>query len=173
MWSVLTNKVPTWDILQKRNFFVPGRCPLCTTKGESTQHLFIDCHYIEEVWIEVSRILKHRWTINSLEQAWRNWWENKGFKSYRLLPLLIIRGVWLARNEVIFNEVVLAPEKITLNSLAILFSFFPTEGRVKTRIIREVTIDKTSPWVFFMEPLKITIVGVEGFYTSHTHTTTL
>jgi hypothetical protein len=58
MWSVLTNKVPTWDILQKRNFSGPGRCPLCKTEGETTQHLFLDCHYIKEVWTEVSRHLK-------------------------------------------------------------------------------------------------------------------
>jgi hypothetical protein len=31
MWSVLTNKLSTWDILQKRNFSSLGRCPLCKT----------------------------------------------------------------------------------------------------------------------------------------------
>jgi hypothetical protein len=57
--------------------------------------------------------------------------------------------VWLARNEIIFNEVVLTPEKTTLNSLAILSSYFPTEGRFKTIIIREVTIDKNKSMGFF------------------------
>jgi hypothetical protein len=26
-WCVLSNKAPTWDILQKRNFARPSRCP--------------------------------------------------------------------------------------------------------------------------------------------------
>jgi hypothetical protein len=151
MWSVLTNKVPTWDILQKRKFYGLGRCSLCKTEGETTQHLFIDCLYIKEVWTKVSRIMKQhfRWIDHSLEQAWRDWWENKELKAYKLLPLLIIWGVWLVRNEVIFKEAFLAPEKTTLKSLAILSSYLPTEGRVKTRSIREVTIDKTKSWVFF------------------------
>jgi hypothetical protein len=60
MWSVLTNKAPTWDILQKRNFSGPGRCPLCKIDGESAQHLFIDCLYIKKVWTEVSRLLEKK-----------------------------------------------------------------------------------------------------------------
>jgi hypothetical protein len=132
-WSVLSNKAPTWDILQKRNFVGPGRCSLCKNEGETAQHLFLDCSYIRMVWTEVSSSLakKFRWEGHTLEQAWRNWWENLSYKRYRILPLLIIWGVWLARNEAIFNEVSIAPEKTSLNSLAIFSSFAPSEGRTQ------------------------------------------
>jgi hypothetical protein len=172
MWSVLANKAPTWDIFQKRIFSGPGRCPLCKIDIETTQHLFIDSLYIKKVWIEVSILLKKRflWINHTLEQAWRNWWENRGFKRYRLLPLLIIWGVWLAKNEVIFNEVILAPEKTTLNRLAILSLYLPTKGRVKTIIIREVTIKKRSPWGFFDGASQNYICGGGGIlYFSNTH----
>jgi hypothetical protein len=64
MWSVLTNKAPTWDILQKRNFSDPGRFPLCKSDEEMAQHLFIDCLYIKKVWTEVSRLLKKKLSLD-------------------------------------------------------------------------------------------------------------
>jgi ribonuclease HI len=62
---------------------------------------------------------------------------------------LIIWGVWLARNTLIFKEVSVAPEITTLKSIAIYSTYSPTVGRVKTRIIQEEEIDKTKPWGFF------------------------
>ena len=41
MWCVLNNKVPTWDVLQKRSFQGPGWCVLCKRELESTSHLFL------------------------------------------------------------------------------------------------------------------------------------
>lgn len=110
-----------------------------------------------------------------MEQAWRDWWENRGFKVYRLLPLLIIWGVWLARNEVIFKEAFLVPEKTTLKSLAILSSYLPIERRFKTRSIREVTIDKTKPWGFFdgaSQNYRCGGGGILHFSNSHYYTLT-
>jgi hypothetical protein len=52
MWNVLSNKVSTWDILQKRNNHGPGWCYLCKSEGESTLHIFLECRYIKEVWNE-------------------------------------------------------------------------------------------------------------------------
>jgi hypothetical protein len=43
MWNALSNKVPTWDILQKRNNHGPGWCYLCKSVGESILHLFLEC----------------------------------------------------------------------------------------------------------------------------------
>ena len=91
-----------------------------------------------------------------------------------MLPLLIIWGVWLARNEVIFNEVFLTPGKTTLNSLAILSSFAPSEGSFKIKTIREVTIEKTMPWVFFYGVSQNYTCGGGGLlYFSDTHYYTL
>ena len=45
MWCVLNNKVPTWDVLQKRSFQGPGWCVLCKRELETTYHLFHTCSF--------------------------------------------------------------------------------------------------------------------------------
>jgi ribonuclease HI len=113
------------------------------------------------------------WEGHTLEQAWKNWWENPSYKRYRLIPLLITWGVWLARNEAIFNEVTIAPGKTSLNSLAI-FSSFPSKGRTKNRLIKEVIIEKSSPWGFFDGASQQYTCGGGGLlYFSDTHYYTL
>jgi ribonuclease HI len=62
---------------------------------------------------------------------------------------LIIWGVWLAQNSLIFKGVPLAPEITTTKSLAILSSLPPQKIRVISRQSQEVEIDKSSPWGFF------------------------
>jgi len=135
MWNVLNNKVSTWDILHKINIFGPGWCTLCKSEGEYTLHLFLKCRYTIKVWTEVSRILDLHcnWSGQDLEQAWQIWWATRIYKSLRALPLLIIWGVWLVQNTLIFKGVPLALDITAAKSLAILSSLPTWEVRVKTR----------------------------------------
>jgi ribonuclease HI len=151
MWNVLSNKVSTWEILQKRNNHGPGWCSLCKYEGETTIHIFLECRFIIEVWSEVSRLLDLRcnWIDPSLEQVWQDWWSTRIYRGLRALPLLIIWGVWLARNSLIFKGVSLVPEITTAKSIAILSSLSTPVERVKTRQFQEEDIDKTKPWGFF------------------------
>jgi hypothetical protein len=41
IWSILANKIPTWDNLQRRLFFGPGHCALCKSQIETVDHLFL------------------------------------------------------------------------------------------------------------------------------------
>jgi hypothetical protein len=71
------------------------------------------------------------------------------FKAIKALPLLVIWGVWLARNSIIFNEKPMVLERTATHSLAILSSFPQESGTVKIRNIQEEEIDITRPWGFF------------------------
>jgi hypothetical protein len=128
MWNVLCNKVPTWDNLQKRNFVGPGWCSLCKTDEESSTHLFLKCSYINKVWLEISKMLNLQclWEGRNLEHSWQLWWENKFYKHLKALPLLVIWGVWLARNSIIFKGVTLPPEISAANSVSLLPSPYCT-----------------------------------------------
>eukprot|EP00253_Pinus_taeda_P009549 PITA_09549 len=43
LWCLLKKKIPSWDILQSRFMYGPGRCPLCKKEEESINHLFLQC----------------------------------------------------------------------------------------------------------------------------------
>jgi hypothetical protein len=96
------------------------------------------------------------------------------YKRYRIIPLLIPWGVCLARNEAIFNEVFIAPEKTSLNSLEIFSSFSTSEGRNKNITIKKVTIEKSIPLGFFYGSSQQYTRGGGGFlYFLDTHYYTL
>ena len=78
----LENRVPTWDILQKRNFQGPGWCVLCKKELESISHLFITCPFSIAVWKESMSLvgLDYRWDGNSVNNAWENWWRHVSLK---------------------------------------------------------------------------------------------
>ena len=67
----------------------------------------------------------------------------------KALPLLVIWGVWIARNNLIFSKKCCTPE-ITATLASGVLESFPQHIRVKNqRDILEVEIDKTVPWAFF------------------------
>lgn len=70
-WSIQENKVPTWDVLQKRCFAGPRWCCLCREEVETIYHLFLECPYTLQVWSEVISLLIIRgaWQGTSIEEA--------------------------------------------------------------------------------------------------------
>ena len=65
------------------------------------------------------------------------------------LFLLVIWGVWLDRNNIIFNEKVSTPS-ITASLVCGIIHAFPPHIKVsKQRQVLELDIDRSAPWVFF------------------------
>jgi ribonuclease HI len=151
MWAALNNRIPTWEVLIKRQIEGPGRCALCKNANESTFHILITCPFTMKVWTETSSSLRKIciWNGDSLELAWKNWTCDPRNKEIKSLPLLISWGIWLARNARIFKEKASIPEVIVAQSLSIL-SHFPQSKEAPTlRVRKQEAIDSSKPWVFF------------------------
>ena len=69
-------------------------------------HLFLHFPYIKEVWKECSKALGLicRWEGVSILLAWENWRRPENQEVMIALPLLVIWGVWLDRNNIIFVD---------------------------------------------------------------------
>jgi len=151
MWCVLENKAPTWDNLQKRSFQGPGWCVLCKRAQESVSHLFLSCSYSVEVWKECSALVGSpcQWTGASIGTTWEGWWRRTTNKKHKFLPLLVIWGIWLARNKAIFNDKPCLPEITAVQSVGIFKSLPEHLRAANQRRILEVEIDHSRPWAFF------------------------
>ena len=103
----LENKVHCWENLIKRGFNGLGWCALCRNAGETTLHLFLSCPYYVEVWVECCKLLglgpACRWEGDSIIHAWERWRHSETTKVMIVLPLLVTWGIWLARNNLVFN----------------------------------------------------------------------
>lgn len=150
MWCILYNKASTWDVLQKRSFQGPGWCVLCKKELESSMHLFLTCPYILDVWKEVSILIGFncQWEGETVGDAWLSWWRSTNL-TQRKLPLLVLWGVWLARNQAIFKDVFCSPALTGTLSVGI-YNSFPEQIRAgRPRRIISLHIDKTLPRSFF------------------------
>jgi len=151
MWCAITGKVPTWENLQKRSINGPGWCVLCKRAGESITHLFIECSFAAEVWKACSLLMgqEMRWEGESVGNAWDLWWRRTPQKKLKSLPLLIIWGIWLARNKAIFQDIPSLPDLTCVMAVG-FYNAFPEHVRAKKQRRDHVAeIDRTNPWGFF------------------------
>ena len=132
MWHVLENKAPTWDNLQKRRFHGPGWCSLCKGAAESMVHLFLFCQYVIAVRKECSKIfgLTCYWRGDNILLAWEEWRRIVLIDSMKALPLLVIWGVWIAHNNLIFSEKCCTPD-LTASLACGILEAFPHHIRAK------------------------------------------
>ena len=124
-------------------------------------HLFLLCPYIIEVWKECTNIfgIQCHWKGLSILQAWENWRRSVSLETMTSLPLLVIWGVWIARNNLIFSEKCCTLEITTTLASGILTAY-AQHIRVKNqRDILEVEIDKSFPWAFFNGAAQENICG--------------
>ena len=151
MWCILHNKVPTWDVLQKRSFQGPGWCVICKRELESSCHLFLSCSFTTAVWREVSSLVGFncQWEGVSVEAAWDSWWRRITHKKHKILPLLVIWGIWLARNKAIFEDINSIPVIIGSLSMGYYKSFSKHIRVARERRRLEVELDRSSPWAYF------------------------
>jgi len=151
MWCAFENKVPTWDILKKRNLHGPGWCCLCKSEEETTIHLFMHCRVMAEVWKECSILLgtQFRWSGTTLEEAWKDWISHSAYHETISLPLIVIWGIWIARNSFIFKDKEVPPAVIAVNSVSISSAFRQKPRSIRTKNLSIVEIEKSRPWGFF------------------------
>eukprot|EP00253_Pinus_taeda_P025214 PITA_25214 len=120
-WILMQNKQLTGDNLSKRNFLGPHRCAMCKNSGETAPHLFIDCVYAKEVWtltlLGLPASLPQHSSIADLFSEWPKYYPHSIPKKslwhliWLSIPKFVCWEIWLARNDLIFNNSSRSPAK--------------------------------------------------------------
>ena len=106
IWLALSNKVLTWDNLQKRGWTKPGICFLCYANEENIRHLFLNC----PIWKNVLNLLcdqfhitpiVHNHNLRHFLVSWTDRFLEHSVGCY--LPFFIMWIIWKARNLCIFE----------------------------------------------------------------------
>jgi len=150
-WTVITNKAPSWENLQKRSFSGPGWCYMCKQSGESLYHLFMECVYARRTWAGACGMdnITLQWSGDSMESALQFWITDGRSEKYLALPLIITWGIWCARNRYIFDDKWTEPEMVAAHCLGTL-QHFPQSTKAKPkRNLGQLVVDKSIPWAFF------------------------
>ncbi len=113
-WQRCHTKILTYDILQKKCFYDPSICSLCSENAESAVHLFLECNFSKQVWTSLIQNLDPNFKLpGTMADLFSNWAtsypgpapKNQTNKTaWAVLPKIISWQIWLERNRRIFRN---------------------------------------------------------------------
>lgn len=82
-WVAILGRLSTQDKLVSWGVASQNRCLLCSSGGESHDHLFFECPFSERVWMAVCSLISEPWQFLNFKE-WLSWVENncKGYLVY-------------------------------------------------------------------------------------------
>ncbi|XP_026384301.1 uncharacterized protein LOC113279867 [Papaver somniferum] len=109
LWAYMHNFIPTLSMLRHRGVEIAlDKCHFCQTEVEDADHIFVNCKYAYEIWMEFLGAFKMQWvmpdTVQSLFEIWsqcklrgrcRDIWE--------VIHYVIIWHIWQQRNDRAFG----------------------------------------------------------------------
>jgi len=163
---VLSQRVPTWDFMQRRSWHGPGRCPLCKICDEDIGHMLIRCPFSGSVWkeIEVFTGLRNIWEGQNVKECMNAWCQNPLVRMYTALLIIVAWGICLARNSCLFEDRIPPPQLCASQGLSILKYFEQVKVSTPPRVVVNKVMDKSRAWASFDGVVQgdPTIGGAEG-----------
>jgi hypothetical protein len=86
-----------------------------------------------------------------------SWFLRKELEELRVVPYLVMWGIWLARNSSLFNEKYIPTLQVTTQAVSLLPFYKETIKKKTIRILGNLQVDKSYPWGFFMGLVKVKI----------------
>lgn len=137
-WRFLLNKLPTREALSFRGIFSGSNslgCPLCSIYSKTILHLFFDCFLAFQVWEQIYKWMKVPFQFE-LDASGTNFssliflLKGRVHKSNRLLVwLAVCWAIWLSRNEVVFQQVVVRAGEVVDRAKVLAWKWFTTRTK--------------------------------------------
>lgn len=150
LWLVLKKRVLTWDRLQWRGKQGPGLCYLCKSEEQINFHLFHNCPFSVALWAEISSQLglPPLWSKISLNECFWEFFNNPQLKKWRVLPPLMVWGIWISRSSSFFEGKGRPSFKIVQQVLGMIEYFIVPKVAAQPRVLLPMDIDQSYPWGF-------------------------
>ncbi|XP_071695457.1 uncharacterized protein [Rutidosis leptorrhynchoides] len=110
-WLAIRKSILVRDVLSRRHILPPNSstlCVWCLDNIESIDHLLLHCRWSFNVWTDLFRWWNLRWVIpRSIEDFSFDWYYGMGIKAskfWKLIGPATIWVIWVARNDVIFDN---------------------------------------------------------------------
>jgi hypothetical protein len=90
------------DNLNEKGMSKPTQCCFCND-DESISHLFFECAIIKVVWGFVGEYLGFDLGSSYISVA-SKWLQKEIFDFVNIISTVVLRGIWLTRNDFVFNK---------------------------------------------------------------------
>ncbi|KAJ0900727.1 putative reverse transcriptase zinc-binding domain-containing protein [Helianthus annuus] len=126
-WRAISDRLPTKVALASRNIIINDtRCVLCGDYEESSEHLFVSCHFTQSVWLVMAQWCRIppivAFCLRDLLDAhlFLHGCKKKK-KVLNAIVQVVIWCVWKVRNEVIFGQVAPSISSVVEESKSMAF----------------------------------------------------
>jgi hypothetical protein len=102
LWRIMHEAIPVKSALNNRGIQCQTLCPRCFQKEETLDHIFMKCHYATRIWFGS----KLGVNFNNCTLSFREWLIhtfNTLTEEDLSYTAALIYGIWLARNQEVFN----------------------------------------------------------------------
>ena len=128
VWAATIGKIPTDDMLKRRNFRGLSKCSLCLEEEETADHLLVHCRWVSALWDLALSLMGISWVqpsnVRDVVVAWRRRMKKSWVLGvWNMVPLAIWWATWNERNHHIFNDKVLSFQDFKLYFLRLLYSW--------------------------------------------------
>jgi hypothetical protein len=152
LWLLSHNKLATIDNLNKKGMHKHEMCVFCDEK-ESINHLFFKCCVSGAVWDYVNEFLGMSIGSDYMSVA-AKWLDKKKYDAVNIISTVVLTGIWLTRNDFVFNNQDWSDVKLVLRRIWKL--------KLEWQILcKDRTMEMMQKWLIFLEqqirePLKVT-----------------
>jgi hypothetical protein len=101
LWLFSQNKIMTRDNLRIRGMVKPLDCEMCK-ELETVKHIMFECIVARLIWAIVERVFDCN--ITNFESIASKWLCNKKFLHFNLVTSVALCGLWINRNNLVFNK---------------------------------------------------------------------
>jgi hypothetical protein len=110
-WKVAWNRCWTGDRRMRHGLTNDNKCPVCLQEVETISHLLINCVFARAIWFQILSSIGRPQLTPSNSDGLEAWWlaATRGWTRMktprvRSLLLLVMRSIWLERNNRVFNN---------------------------------------------------------------------
>ncbi|XP_043697757.1 uncharacterized protein LOC122648611 [Telopea speciosissima] len=117
-WRLALDALPTDHNVRRKAIPLPSRCELCHAATKSSQHLFLDCSFSNQVWREILGVFNQPWNgFPSIERLF-SWWRRKArlvplSNAWNSLPIICCHQIWWERNKRRYEGLCRTPKQIS------------------------------------------------------------
>jgi len=105
LWLGASDKLLTWENLQRKGRHGPGLCVLCREATEDIHHLFLQCKFAQTVWLHILHQLSlpFHWTGASFPECFATW--TFDLAAPPSLAVYVSWHLWIERNKTLFEDI--------------------------------------------------------------------
>lgn len=104
LWLVLHDRLATCSYLERIGVQVDHGCCLCGEGEETMDHMFFECHFVQEVWTQVTTWCgisrpAVKWEVEKVYLFSQCTTNSGKQRLYRCIITILIYHIWLERNS--------------------------------------------------------------------------